>query len=50
MQETRFNEMKATQAAAFFIKRRGQGYMSYMKLMMLLYFTDRQPLFNGARR
>ncbi len=42
--ETRFNEIKATQAAAFFIKRRGQGYMSYMKLMKLLYFSDREAL------
>ena len=39
-----FNETKATQAAAHLIKRRGQGYMSYMKLMKLLYFADREAL------
>lgn len=40
----RFNETKATQAAAHFIKRRGQGFISYMKLMKLLYFADREAL------
>lgn len=40
----RFNEIKATQAAAHLIKRRGQGYMSYMKLIKLLYFADREAL------
>ncbi len=39
-----FNETKATQAAAHLIKRRGQGYMSYMKLIKLLYFADREAL------
>ena len=42
--DMRFNETKATQAAAHLIKRRGQGYMSYMKLMKLLYFADREAL------
>ena len=37
-------EPKATQAAAHLIKRRGQGFMSYMKLMKLLYFADREAL------
>ena len=40
----RFNETKATQAAAYLIKRRGQGFMSYMKLIKLLYFADREAL------
>ncbi|MBI1792410.1 MAG: SocA family protein [Acidobacteria bacterium] len=40
----RFNETKATQAAAHLIKRRGQGFMSYMKLIKLLYFADREAL------
>ncbi|MFN7921379.1 MAG: Panacea domain-containing protein [Bryobacteraceae bacterium] len=40
----RFDETKATQAAAHLIKRRGQGFMSYMKLMKLLYFADREAL------
>ena len=39
-----FNETKATQAAAHLIKCRGQGYMSYMKLIKLLYFADREAL------
>ena len=42
--EMRFNETKATQAAAYLIKRREQGHMSYMKLMKLLYFADREAL------
>ena len=40
----RFNETKATQAAAHLIKRRGQGFMSYMKLIKLLYLADREAL------
>src|SRR5258705_6624824 len=40
----RFNEQKTTEAAAHLIKRRGQGYMSYMKLIKLLYFADREAL------
>ena len=40
----RFNETKATQAAAHLIKRREQGYMSYVKLIKLLYFSDREAL------
>ena len=40
----RFNDTKATQAAAHLIKRRGQGHMSYMKLIKLLYFADREAL------
>lgn len=40
----RFNETKATRAAAHLIKRRGQAYMSYMKLIKLLYLADREAL------
>jgi uncharacterized phage-associated protein len=41
----RFNEKKATQAAARLLKRRGQGnMMSYTKLIKLLYFADREAL------
>ena len=39
----RFDEAKATQAAALFLKLRG-GRMSYMKLIKLLYLTDRAAL------
>ncbi len=43
--QIRFNEKKATQAAARLLKRRGQGgLMSYMKLIKLLYFADREAL------
>jgi uncharacterized phage-associated protein len=43
--QLRFNEKKATQAAARLLKRRGQGdMMSYMKLIKLLYFADREAL------
>jgi uncharacterized phage-associated protein len=39
----RFNESKATQAAAFFLKLRG-GKMHYIKLIKLLYLADRESL------
>jgi uncharacterized phage-associated protein len=40
-----FNEKKATQAAARLLKRQAQGdKMSYMKLIKLLYFADREAL------
>jgi uncharacterized phage-associated protein len=39
----RFNEGKATQAAAYFLKLRG-GQMHYIKLIKLLYLADREAL------
>ncbi len=39
----RFDEAKATQAAAYFLKLRG-GQMHYIKLIKLLYLTDREAL------
>lgn len=39
----RFDEVKATQAAAFFLARRG-GRMHYLKLVKLLYLADREAL------
>jgi uncharacterized phage-associated protein len=39
----RFDEAKATQAAAYFLKLRG-GQMHYIKLIKLLYLTDRTAL------
>lgn len=39
----RFDEAKATQAAAFILKLRG-GQMHYLKLIKLLYLADRQAL------
>ena len=39
----RFDEAKATQAAAWFLKLRG-GQMHYVKLIKLLYLTDREAL------
>lgn len=39
----RFNEAKATQAAARLLRNRG-GRMSYMKLIKLLYLADREAL------
>jgi uncharacterized phage-associated protein len=44
----RFNEAKATQAAARFLSLRG-GQMSYMKLIKLLYIVDRQALLRWGR-
>ena len=44
----RFNERKATQAAAYLLKRRG-GRMSYLKLIKLLYFCDRAALARWGR-
>lgn len=44
----RFNERKATQAAACLLKLRG-GRMSYMKLIKLLYLADRKALTRWGR-
>jgi uncharacterized phage-associated protein len=44
----RFNERKATQAAARLLKLRG-GRMSYMKLIKLLYLADRKALMQWGR-
>lgn len=44
----RFNEVKATQAAARLL-RHGGGAMSYMKLIKLLYLADREALANWGR-
>jgi len=44
----RFNEAKATQAAAQFLKLRG-GPMSYVKLIKLLYLADREALIRWGR-
>jgi len=44
----RFNEPKATQAAARLLRNRG-GRMSYMKLIKLLYLADREALARWGR-
>lgn len=44
----RFNEKKATQAAAHLLRLRG-GRMSYMKLIKLLYLADREALLSWGR-
>ncbi len=44
----RFNERKATQAAAYLLQMRG-GTMSYMKLIKLLYLADRAALVRFGR-
>ncbi len=44
----RFNERKATQAAAHLLKLRGDQ-MSYMKLIKLLYLADRAALLRWGR-
>jgi len=38
-----FNELKTTQIAAFFLQKNG-GSMNYMKLIKLLYLSDRKSL------
>jgi uncharacterized phage-associated protein len=43
-----FNEAKATQAAAQFLRLRG-GPMSYIKLIKLLYLADREALIRWGR-
>jgi uncharacterized phage-associated protein len=43
-----FNERRATEAAAKFLKLRG-GRMSYLKLIKLLYFLDREALLRWSR-
>lgn len=44
----RFNERRATEAAARFLKLRG-GRMSYLKLIKLLYLLDREALLSWGR-
>ena len=44
----RFNEKKATQAAARFL-RHSNGRMNYMKLIKLLYIADRDALTRWGR-
>jgi hypothetical protein len=44
----RFNERRATEAAARFLKLRG-GKMSYLKLIKLLYLLDREALLRWGR-
>jgi uncharacterized phage-associated protein len=44
----RFDERKATQAAAQFL-RLGNGRMNYMKLIKLLYIADREALLRWGR-
>ena len=44
----RYREDRATQAAAYLIRRRG-GKMSYMKLIKLLYLADRKTLVELGR-
>jgi hypothetical protein len=44
----RFNEVKATQAAAQLLRLRG-GRMSYIKLIKLLYLADREALIRWGR-
>jgi len=44
----RFNERRATEAAARLLKLRG-GRMSYLKLIKLLYFLDREALLRWGR-
>ena len=44
----RFNERRATEAAARFLKLRG-GRMSYLKLIKLLYMLDREALLRWGR-
>jgi len=42
-------EEKITQAAAYLVQKRGQGFISYMKLIKLLYLTDREALKRWGR-
>ncbi len=44
----RFNERRATEAAARFLRLRG-GRMSYLKLIKLLYLLDREALLRWGR-
>jgi uncharacterized phage-associated protein len=44
----RFNERRATEAAAKFLKLRG-GRMSYIKLIKLMYLLDREALLRWGR-
>ena len=46
--QLRFNERKATQVAAQFLRLRG-GRMSYMKLVKLMYLADREALLRWGR-
>ena len=45
---TSFDEKKTTQAAAFFLKKSG-GAEDYMKLLKLLYISDREALLRWGR-
>lgn len=49
MKPLSFKEDRTTQAAAFLLKGRPAGRMSYMKLIKLLYFADRQALLTLGR-
>ena len=42
-------EEKIAQAAAYLVQKRGQGHMSYMKLIKLLYLADRTALLKWGR-
>jgi uncharacterized phage-associated protein len=44
----RFNEEKATQTAAYLLRKAG-GTMSYLKLIKLLYLVDREALLRWGR-
>ncbi len=46
--QLRFNERKATQAAGLLLRLRGER-MSYLKLIKLLYFADREALLRWGR-
>jgi uncharacterized phage-associated protein len=46
--QLRFNERKATQAAAQLLRLRG-GRMSYLKLIKLMYLADREALLRWGR-
>lgn len=46
--QLRFNERKATQAAAELLRLRG-GRMSYLKLIKLMYLADREALLRWGR-
>lgn len=49
MKPLAFKEERTTQAAAYFLQRRPGRRMSYMKLIKLLYFADRQALLTLGR-
>lgn len=47
MQTPQFNEKKAIQIAAVFVKR--VGVINYVKLIKLMYLSDRKALLNWER-